>query len=209
VGYLGLDPRVRQSGTTPARHGSISKQGSSEARHVLVEAAWTATRTPGPLQAFGERIRARRGPNVAAVAIARKLAALCWHPASSTGGLRARPPLAHQGEAPPPRAAGWSRATPGSAERGGPLCVSRATPLGVAGRHAGGGGVPSAREGLAGLGTSLRISGSSDLTFIRTERVPGRIGARSAENSLSEGSPVSGRCSSRSSDVGLAAVGQG
>jgi len=41
VGYLGLDPRVRQSGSSPARHGSISKQGSSQARHVLVEAAWT------------------------------------------------------------------------------------------------------------------------------------------------------------------------
>ena len=79
VGYLGLDPRVRQSGTSPARHGSISKQGSSAARHVLVEAAWTATRTPGPLRAFGERIRGRRGPNVATVAVARKLVVLCWH----------------------------------------------------------------------------------------------------------------------------------
>ncbi len=39
VGYLGLDPRVRQSGSSPARHGAISKQGSSEARHLLIEAA--------------------------------------------------------------------------------------------------------------------------------------------------------------------------
>src|SRR6266542_559897 len=30
VSYLGLDPRVRQSGTEPARHGQISKQGSGE-----------------------------------------------------------------------------------------------------------------------------------------------------------------------------------
>ena len=56
VGYLGLDARVRQSGSLPARHGGISKQGSSEARHLLVEAAWAAIRTPGPLRAFGERI---------------------------------------------------------------------------------------------------------------------------------------------------------
>ena len=28
VGYLGLDPRVRQSGSGPATHGHISKQGS-------------------------------------------------------------------------------------------------------------------------------------------------------------------------------------
>jgi transposase len=79
VGYLGLDPKVRQSGSAPARHGRISKQGSSEARHVLVEAAWTATRTPGPLKAFAERVRARRGANIATVAVARKLAVLCWH----------------------------------------------------------------------------------------------------------------------------------
>jgi transposase len=79
VGYLGLDARVRQSGSAPARHGRISKQGSSEARHLLVEAAWSAVRTPGPLRAFGERIRARRGANIATVAVARKLAVLIWH----------------------------------------------------------------------------------------------------------------------------------
>jgi transposase len=79
VGYLGLDPKVRQSGLAPARHGRISKQGSSEVRHVLVEAAWTATRAPGPLKAFAERVRARRGANIATVAVARKLAVLCWH----------------------------------------------------------------------------------------------------------------------------------
>ncbi len=79
VGYLGLDARVRQSGSAPARHGGISKHGSSEARHLLVEAAWAAIRTPGPLRAFGERIRARRGANIATVAVARKLALLSWH----------------------------------------------------------------------------------------------------------------------------------
>jgi transposase len=79
VAYLGLDARVRQSGSAPARHGGISKRGSSEARHLLVEAAWAAVRTPGPLRAFGERIRARRGANIATVAVARKLAILCWH----------------------------------------------------------------------------------------------------------------------------------
>jgi transposase len=38
VGYLGLDPRVRQSGVSPAAHGHISKRGSHRARHALVEA---------------------------------------------------------------------------------------------------------------------------------------------------------------------------
>jgi transposase len=78
VGYLGLDPRVRQSGVGPATHGHISKQGSVRARHVLVEACWTAVRQPGPLHAFYERVRARRGHSVAIVAAARKLACLFW-----------------------------------------------------------------------------------------------------------------------------------
>ena len=78
VGYLGLDPKVRQSGDAPASHGRISKQGSAPARHALVEASWSAVRSPGPLHAFYQRIRARRGHQVAIVAAARKLACLFW-----------------------------------------------------------------------------------------------------------------------------------
>lgn len=79
VSYLGLDPRVRQSGNTPARHGRISKAGASEARHMLGEVAWKVMLTPGPLRAFFERVRARRGPQIAATATARKLTVLFWH----------------------------------------------------------------------------------------------------------------------------------
>jgi transposase len=78
VGYLGLDPRVRQSGPGPATHGRISKQGSAPARYALVEASWSVIRQPGPLRAFYERVRARRGHQVAVVAAARKLACLFW-----------------------------------------------------------------------------------------------------------------------------------
>ena len=78
VGYLGLDPRVFQSGSEPARGGRISKQGSPAARWALVEAAWSVVQQPGPLRAFYERIRGRRGSKVAVVAAARKLAALFW-----------------------------------------------------------------------------------------------------------------------------------
>ncbi len=78
AGYLGLDPRVRQSGVGPATHGHISKRGSSRARHALVEACWTTVRQPGPLHAFYQRIHARRGHSVAIVAAARKLACLFW-----------------------------------------------------------------------------------------------------------------------------------
>jgi transposase len=78
VGYLGLDARVRQSGLSAARHGRISKEGSSAVRHVLVQAAWAAIKTPGPLRAFYQRVKARRGAQIAIVAVARKLAMLCW-----------------------------------------------------------------------------------------------------------------------------------
>ena len=79
VSYLGLHPRVRQSGAQPASHGRITKQGRAPARGMLVEAAWAAAKTPGPLRAFFERVRARRGMQIAVVATARKLAVLCWH----------------------------------------------------------------------------------------------------------------------------------
>jgi transposase len=79
VSYVGLDPKVRQSGEAPARHGRISKQGSSSARHMLCEAAWIVVRTPGPLRGFYERLRARRGAQIALVATARKLCVLFWH----------------------------------------------------------------------------------------------------------------------------------
>ena len=39
VSYLGLNPRVRQSGNQPASHGRITKNGRAHARGMLVEAA--------------------------------------------------------------------------------------------------------------------------------------------------------------------------
>ena len=79
VSFFGPNPRVRQSGLGAAHHGRISKIGRSHARAMLVEAAWAAAKAPGPLHAFFVRIRARRGHQVAALAVARKLAVLCWH----------------------------------------------------------------------------------------------------------------------------------
>lgn len=109
--YLGLDPRVRQSGEAPARYGRISKRGNPHARHVLVEAAWQALRTPGPLRAFGARLAARKGSQVAAVAVARKLATIAWHMLTNEEDYAfARPSLVRKkirGSAPrdpPPRA---------------------------------------------------------------------------------------------------------
>lgn len=77
--YFGLTPRIRQSGDHPARHGRITKQGNSDARRMLVEAAWSAKTAPGPLRAFFARVQNKRGAPAAAVATARKLAVLMWH----------------------------------------------------------------------------------------------------------------------------------
>jgi transposase len=78
VAYLGLDPKVRQSGDAPASHGHISKQGAASVRVALVEASSSAVRQPGPLHAFYQRIRARRNHQIAITAAARKLACLFW-----------------------------------------------------------------------------------------------------------------------------------
>jgi transposase len=78
VAYLGLDPKVRQSGSEPARIGRISKRGSPQTRWALVEATHSVILQPGPLRAFHQRIRARRGYQIATVAAARKLACLFW-----------------------------------------------------------------------------------------------------------------------------------
>lgn len=79
VGYFGLDPRVWQSGSRATKYGAITKRGGAHARAVLVEAAWAAVKTPGPMRAFYQRLRARRGPQIAVVATARKLLVLAWH----------------------------------------------------------------------------------------------------------------------------------
>jgi hypothetical protein len=79
VSYLGLDPRVRQSGGRPAWIGHISQAGQGYVRGLLVEAAHAAVRTPGPVHAFHARVLARRGSGIAAIAVARKLVVLAWY----------------------------------------------------------------------------------------------------------------------------------
>ena len=94
VGYLGLNPSDRQSGSGPAYHGRITKQGRENARGMLVEAGWAAARSPGPLRSFFLRVQTRRGQHLAAVATARKLAILIWHLLTNGGSyLWARPVL--------------------------------------------------------------------------------------------------------------------
>jgi transposase len=78
--YLGLRPRVRQSCTDP-RMGRINKEGDGGIRRLLVQCAHGVlrSRSNSELREFGMRIKEKRGHNVAAVAVARKLAVLMHH----------------------------------------------------------------------------------------------------------------------------------
>ena len=78
VSYVGLNPSENSSGGKQ-RLGSISKQGNSMVRFLLLQAAQTASRTDVELRRDYQRLAFRRGKAVAKVAIARKLAVrLYW-----------------------------------------------------------------------------------------------------------------------------------
>lgn len=75
--YCGLTARVKQSGKYE-RRGRISKEGSSWLRWVLCEAAMKVIRRDEALRRFHQRVRRRSNKFVARVAVARKLAEICW-----------------------------------------------------------------------------------------------------------------------------------
>jgi transposase len=81
VRYTGLCPRVYQSGDSD-RRGPLSKQGPKYLRWALIEATPHASKHPA-YRARHERTRARlgkqRGPRVAQVDTARRLAYAIWH----------------------------------------------------------------------------------------------------------------------------------
>lgn len=76
--YFGLVPSVHQS-AEHAYHGRITKQGNSNVRWLLIQAAQIAGRHSGPLGHQFAALARRKNRHVAVVAIARKLAILVWH----------------------------------------------------------------------------------------------------------------------------------
>jgi transposase len=76
--WAGLTPTVRSSDGR-ARLGHITRQGSRALRRALVEAAQKAPLAGGPLRETFERIARRRGRKIAKVAVARKIATLCFY----------------------------------------------------------------------------------------------------------------------------------
>jgi len=78
--YAGLVPTVRQSGNKIIR-GKITKEGNKLLRWVLVQCAHMAVRKDERFKRFYERIKAKKGPQKAIVATARKLLTViyaCW-----------------------------------------------------------------------------------------------------------------------------------
>lgn len=78
TGYAGLVPSLKQTGDH-TYSGHITKAGSPELRWLMVEAARSAVRFDPHWQGVYERLKSRRGSNIAAVAVARKLLVAIWH----------------------------------------------------------------------------------------------------------------------------------
>ena len=81
VGYTGLCPRVSQSGRRDQR-GPLANNGPTYLRWALIEAATHAAHHPvyrDHYQRTKQRLGRQRGPAVARVEVARKLAEAIWH----------------------------------------------------------------------------------------------------------------------------------
>jgi len=77
VAFAGLDPAVKESGSSVRGARHMSKTGNARLRRAVYMAALAASRYNPPLRRFYQRLRARgKQPRVALVAVARKLLAL-------------------------------------------------------------------------------------------------------------------------------------
>ena len=79
--YCGLAISQRSSGGKN-RFGSITKQGNKNIRWILIEGAQKAKFSDPNLKRFFDRIAFKRGRSKAVVAVARKLAEICWQVAT-------------------------------------------------------------------------------------------------------------------------------
>lgn len=81
--WLGLTPREHSSGAS-RRLGSITRKGNSYLRMLLIHGARSALRAgavtdqPDDLRRWATEVSRRHCHNVAAVALANKLARICW-----------------------------------------------------------------------------------------------------------------------------------
>ena len=76
--YFGLTPGSRSSGER-TRLGRITKAGSGMARWVLGQASRHILRTDPTMKAWFKKIKRKKGPGVARVAVMRRMACIIWH----------------------------------------------------------------------------------------------------------------------------------
>jgi len=77
VSWAGLAPSLHQSGNVEY-HGSITKQGSKMLRWIMVEAATVAVNHDARMRGFYERVKHRRGPQKAIIAVSNKMLKITW-----------------------------------------------------------------------------------------------------------------------------------
>ena len=75
--YAGLVPRVRES-AGKRHYGAISRAGSERLRWILLQVAQVAARYAPAARTYYQRLRQRKPPQVAKVALARKLLTAVW-----------------------------------------------------------------------------------------------------------------------------------
>jgi transposase len=75
--YAGLVPRVRESAGKRS-YGGISKQGSETLRWIMLQVAQVAARSSPAAREYQQRLRRQKRPQVAKVALARKLLCCVW-----------------------------------------------------------------------------------------------------------------------------------
>jgi transposase len=83
--YLGLAPAAFESGDRDDRKGRITRQGPSQLRHVLCQAAWAAIRCSEKWKGTYERIKrgTPKRSKIAIVAVMRQLGIAMWQTARS------------------------------------------------------------------------------------------------------------------------------
>jgi len=75
--YAGIIPSTYASGDR-VFHGRITKQGNKWLRWAIIEAAWPAISTDSGLRRYYERLKVKKGANIAKVATARRLLTIVY-----------------------------------------------------------------------------------------------------------------------------------
>jgi len=77
--YFGLTPGCHNSGDSPDRLGSITKQGSKIARFILGQLVLHFLKQDPKMRKWYRNIKLRRGSKIARVAVMRRITTIFWH----------------------------------------------------------------------------------------------------------------------------------